>query len=439
MRPSWPRSRRSGSVCRTSPKAAAQADAFKANPDFHMAVAWASGNAMIAHVQRMLLEAERQAMQSVTQEDRTAQQATQHAGRAPADLRGDPRRPASRSRTGGVRSPGDQLDGHLAGEHARSGLSGAPAQGVWSGSLRQPTMPSSPAAPHGVAAAGDLQLRQQRRDVVVDGLGRDEQPLGDLGVGRSVGEQAQDLDLAAGEPGGVGQRRLAPARRDRRRRRCAAGPGGPWPPRRRRRAGRAGRARPACCSAVPASTSASAWSYGADSCAHSSAAAVEAPVELESVRLGDSVRLDVHRGSGAKVGVEPAQPRRELAAGPLQADARRRGEQRAALARAGGRRCPAATPARPAPRPPAAAGSARRTGRPASHACVEVGVGVAAAAQGDQPANEVRPRPGERGARASEHRVGVGERVVPVAPQQLHPPARAELPHAADRQVALDR
>ena len=54
----------------------AQADAFKANPDFHMAVAWASGNAIIAHIQRMLLEAERQAMQSVTQEDRTARQAS---------------------------------------------------------------------------------------------------------------------------------------------------------------------------------------------------------------------------------------------------------------------------------------------------------------------------------------------------------------------------
>lgn len=54
----------------------AQADVFKANPDFHMAVAWASGNAMIAHIQRMLLEAELQAMKTVTQEDRTAQQAS---------------------------------------------------------------------------------------------------------------------------------------------------------------------------------------------------------------------------------------------------------------------------------------------------------------------------------------------------------------------------
>ena len=48
---------------------------FRANPDFHMAVAWASGNAMIAHIQRRLVGAEVQALQSVTQEDRTPEQA----------------------------------------------------------------------------------------------------------------------------------------------------------------------------------------------------------------------------------------------------------------------------------------------------------------------------------------------------------------------------
>jgi GntR family transcriptional repressor for pyruvate dehydrogenase complex len=47
---------------------------FRANPDFHMAVAWASGNAMIAHVQRMLVGAELRAMTSVTQEDLTPEQ-----------------------------------------------------------------------------------------------------------------------------------------------------------------------------------------------------------------------------------------------------------------------------------------------------------------------------------------------------------------------------
>ena len=46
----------------------------RANPDFHMAVAWASGNAMIAHVQRMLVGAELQAVQSGNHEDRTPQQ-----------------------------------------------------------------------------------------------------------------------------------------------------------------------------------------------------------------------------------------------------------------------------------------------------------------------------------------------------------------------------
>ena len=46
---------------------------------------------------------------------------------------------------------------------------------------------------------------------------------------------------------------------------------------------------------------------------------------------------------------------------------------------------------------------------------VEVGVGVAAAAQRDEAAHEVRPGPGQRRARAGQHGVGVGEGVVPVA------------------------
>src|SRR5688500_5907889 len=51
-----------------------QVEMIQANPDFHMAVAWASGNAMIAHVQRMLVGAEVQATQSLKQEDRTPEQ-----------------------------------------------------------------------------------------------------------------------------------------------------------------------------------------------------------------------------------------------------------------------------------------------------------------------------------------------------------------------------
>ena len=51
-----------------------QVDMLQVNPDFHMAVAWASGNAMIAHVQRMLVGAEVQATQSLKQEDRTPEQ-----------------------------------------------------------------------------------------------------------------------------------------------------------------------------------------------------------------------------------------------------------------------------------------------------------------------------------------------------------------------------
>ena len=51
-----------------------QVEMFRANPEFHMAVAWASGNAMLAHIQRMLVEAELKATQSVRPEERAPQQ-----------------------------------------------------------------------------------------------------------------------------------------------------------------------------------------------------------------------------------------------------------------------------------------------------------------------------------------------------------------------------
>ena len=52
----------------------AEVEMFSANPDFHMAVAWASGNAMIAHIQRMLVGAEIQATRALKHEDRTPEQ-----------------------------------------------------------------------------------------------------------------------------------------------------------------------------------------------------------------------------------------------------------------------------------------------------------------------------------------------------------------------------
>ena len=44
--------------------------------------------------------------------------------------------------------------------------------------------------------------------MVVHGLLREEQLRRDLGVRRPFGEQSQDVELAAGEPGGVGRRLL---------------------------------------------------------------------------------------------------------------------------------------------------------------------------------------------------------------------------------------
>jgi GntR family transcriptional repressor for pyruvate dehydrogenase complex len=52
-----------------------RADLFRANPEFHLAVARASGNAMLAHVQRLLVGAEQLATRALKNEDRTPEQA----------------------------------------------------------------------------------------------------------------------------------------------------------------------------------------------------------------------------------------------------------------------------------------------------------------------------------------------------------------------------
>ena len=52
-----------------------RADLFRANPAFHLAVARASGNAMLAHVQRLLVGAEQLATRALKTDDRTPEQA----------------------------------------------------------------------------------------------------------------------------------------------------------------------------------------------------------------------------------------------------------------------------------------------------------------------------------------------------------------------------
>src|SRR3954452_15138424 len=68
--------------------------------------------------------------------------------------------------------------------------------------------------PRGLAAAGDLKLAEDRRDVVVGGLRRDVEAGGDLGVREVLFEQGEHLELAGREPDGVVQRRRTPAARD---------------------------------------------------------------------------------------------------------------------------------------------------------------------------------------------------------------------------------
>jgi len=55
----------------------------------------------------------------------------------------------------------------------------------------------------GVAAVRDVELREDRGDVMVDSSGGEDQPAGDLGVGQALGDQAEDVDLPFGEAGGV--------------------------------------------------------------------------------------------------------------------------------------------------------------------------------------------------------------------------------------------
>ena len=121
------------------------------------------------------------------------------------------------------------------------------------------------------------ELGQDRRDVMGDGLRRDVQPLGDLGVGQAVAEQREDLDLARGELTGV--RRIVERRGPRAMLRT--------PRRRRRRAIRraAGTAPSRWKSANARSSSASrslsarasAASYGQPSSSHARAAAAQSP------------------------------------------------------------------------------------------------------------------------------------------------------------------
>jgi hypothetical protein len=49
----------------------------------------------------------------------------------------------------------------------------------------------------------DAELAEDRGDVVVDGLLRYEQPVGDFAVAQPTGEKGQDLELAWSEAGGI--------------------------------------------------------------------------------------------------------------------------------------------------------------------------------------------------------------------------------------------
>ena len=114
----------------------------------------------------------------------------------------------------------------------------------------------------------------------------------------------------------------------------------------------------------------------------------------------------------------------------------RRGEQRAALVEA-------VVGDAPQPRPLDQRGGRRqqpdRLAEPAGQLprLLEIGVGVAAAAQRDQPADEVRPRARQRGARTGEHRVGVGDARRPSRPASASSGPRE--PSCHTRQIGRSR
>src|SRR5438445_10571290 len=85
-----------------------------------------------------------------------------------------------------------------------------------------------------LGARADVELAENRGDMVIDRLLGEDEPLGDLRVAEPLRHQGEHLELACGQPGGVrlgrgpraaGQPANAAlteaARNDRRRRRCA--------------------------------------------------------------------------------------------------------------------------------------------------------------------------------------------------------------------------
>lgn len=59
----------------------------------------------------------------------------------------------------------------------------------------------------------NAQFGQQRRDVALDGSHGDDQPLGYLRVGQTLGQQLKNLSFAVGYPGGFELGRQLPAAR----------------------------------------------------------------------------------------------------------------------------------------------------------------------------------------------------------------------------------
>ena len=277
---------------------------------------------------------------------------------------------------------------------------------------------------------------------MVDGLGRDHQRAGDLGVGRALDDQLEHLGLARRQPGQPGPRRRPRPARD-----PAHAVGAQPPPqvrrgRARRRAGRASPAPPAAPPRRRPPTSTSARSYGKPSSPNAAAAPPQSPASASAYGSGSSACA---RDRLARA----PQPERQLARAPTA----RRGRPRAGRSRAPRRRRPPgrrrATRARRAPprpgraaaapgSPPRAATRRRASRRPRSsprRACSR----PSAISAGHRLTPGCSP--------SSSERARVGLRRAPVAAQQPQVGAHAErvlhvavqLALARERQRAVDR
>src|SRR5690349_5128954 len=117
-------------------------------------------------------------------------------------------RPAASSRSAALRQPLRRRITYVSmGAPCRCGTSYVHGMPVRAPAHRDRCLSFDEPEPGGgdarLTAAGDVELAQDRRDVVGDGLLREEEPRRDVRVAQALGDVGEDLELARRHPGGV--------------------------------------------------------------------------------------------------------------------------------------------------------------------------------------------------------------------------------------------